>query len=155
MGLPWTLYRPLHSRRHNLPINKKNKSHPNNQFNLINICIKTMAHNLELSTGIALFILGKAANSHFPYHWGGVVNQNHFVSGEHSSLAGLQWGWNEIGSENISNFSQLLWPPVKYSVCNYFKMKHGKENKERKTEKRTTKLWCKKLNQSFPMFCAP
>lgn len=38
-------------------MNKKSKSHRNNQFNLINIFIKKMTHNFEFSTGIALFIL--------------------------------------------------------------------------------------------------
>lgn len=48
------------------------------------------------------------------------------VFGEHSSLAGLQRGWKEMGAENINNFRQLCWAPVKYSLYNYFKMKNEK-----------------------------
>jgi hypothetical protein len=67
-----------------------------------------MTHNFEFSTGIALFILEKAVQSHFPYHYGGAANRNHLASGEHSRLAALQRGWEEMCSENINNLSQLF-----------------------------------------------
>ena len=37
-----------------------------------------------------------------------------------------------MGSENINNFIQLCWLPVKYSSYNYFKMKNAKLIKESK-----------------------
>lgn len=105
-------------------MNKKSKSHWNNQFKLINIFIKKMTHNFEFSTGIVLFILEKQHALTFQIIKVELLTR--IICEKHSSLAGLQREWKEMGSEDINNFSPLCWPWVKYSLYNYFKMRNVK-----------------------------
>lgn len=69
--------------------NQVEQSHRNDPFNLLNVFLKNINHNFEFSTGIALFILGKQQAPTLR-----ILKVELFtgtaVSGEHSSLAGLQ-----------------------------------------------------------------